>query len=194
MIYRWTLTLALLTAGFLSSGCAPLVVGGAATTAAVAVDRRTAGAVIEDQAIELRVRSELAAVQGMVDMTNIDVTSYNGVVLLTGESPDESLRQRADEIARNSEKVRRVHNEIQLAAPSSYVTRASDMLITSKVKVALLKVRIEGFDPLRVKVVTENGTVYLLGLVSREEGDAATEAARLVGGVQRIVKLFEYLN
>lgn len=192
--YRWTLAFPILAASLLTSACAPLVVGGAATTAAVAIDRRTTGAVIEDQAIEMRVRSALAEVPGMREQSHINVTSYNGIVLLSGETPSETLREQAGDIAHNSDKVKRVHNELQVAAPSSGMTRASDSYVTSKVKAALIKVKLPGFDPLRVKVVTENGTVYLMGLVSRQEADAATDVARQVGGVQRIVKLFELLN
>ena len=193
-IHRWSLALPILAASLLFSGCAPLVVGGAVATAAVATDRRTTGSLIEDQAIEMRVRSALADVPGMREQSHINVTSYNGIVLLSGESPSETLRDHAGDIARNSEKVRRVDNEVQIAAPSSGMTRASDSYITSKVKASLLKVKIKDFDPLRVKVVTENGTVYLMGLVTQEEGAAATDVARQVGGVQRIVKLFELLN
>ncbi len=193
-IHRWSLALPILAASLLFSGCAPLVVGGAVATAAVATDRRTTGSLIEDQAIEMRVRSALADVPGMREQSHINVTSYNGIVLLSGESPSETLRDQAGDIARNSEKVRRVDNEVQIAAPSSGMTRASDSYITSKVKASLLKVKIKDFDPLRVKVVTENGTVYLMGLVTQEEGAAATDVARQVGGVQRIVKLFELLN
>lgn len=185
---------ALLACHLVLSGCAPVVVGGAATTASVAHDRRTTGSVVEDQAIEVRIYSDLHEDADIDRQTHINVTSYDGIVLLSGEAPSEALRTRAGQIARDTEKVRRVHNEIQIAAPSSMMTRSSDSWVTTKVKSSLFGVKIDGFDPSRVKVVTENGTVFLMGLVSQAEAAAATDQARQVGGVQRIVKLFEYLD
>lgn len=184
----------LLAGQLLLSGCAPVVVGGAATTATVAHDRRTTGSVVEDQAIEMRIKNSFGEDARIDQQTHINVTSYDGIVLLSGEAPSEALRTRAGEIAREAEKVRRVHNEIQLAAPSSMMTRSSDSWITTKVKSSLFGVKIEGFDPTSVKVVTENGTVFLMGLVNQAEAAAATEQARQVSGVQRIVKLFEYID
>ncbi len=191
---RWLAPVALLTATVLLNACAPLVVGGAATTASLAHDRRTAGTVIEDQSIELRIRSALNKDPEISKQAHINITSYDGVVLLSGEAPTGAMRERAGDIARRAKKVRRVHNEIKVAAPSSMMTRSSDTWITTKVKTSLLSVKLKGFDPTRIKVVTENGTVYLLGLVSHAEADAATDKARQVKGVQRIVKLFEYLD
>jgi len=185
---------ALLSSQLLLSGCAPVVVGGAATTATVAHDRRTTGSVVEDQAIELRIKNSFSEDAEIDRQAHINVTSYDGIVLLSGEAPSEALRTRAGQIAREAEKVRRVHNEIQLAAPSSMMTRSSDSWITTKVKSSLFGVKIEGFDPTSVKVVTENGTVFLMGLVNQAEAAAATEQARQVSGVQRIVKLFEYID
>jgi osmotically-inducible protein OsmY len=191
---RWLAPGALLATILLLNACAPLVVGGAATTVSLAHDRRTAGTVIEDQSIELRIRSALNKDPELAKQAHINITSYNGIVLLSGEAPTSAMRERAGEIARHARKVRRVHNEIQIAAPSSMMTRSSDAWITTKVKTSLLSVKLPGFDPTRIKVVTENGTVFLLGLVTRAEADAATEQARKNKGVQRIVKLFEYLD
>ncbi len=191
---RWLAPVALLATTLLLNACATLVVGGAATTASVAHDRRTAGTVVEDQSIELRIRSALSKDPELGKQAHINITSYNGIVLLSGEAPTSAMRERAGEIARRDKKVRRVHNEIQVAAPSSMMTRSSDSWITTKVKTAMLSVKLKGFDPTRIKVVTENGTVFLLGLVAHSEADAATEKARQVKGVQRIVKLFEYLD
>ncbi len=194
MKIRWKPVVLVLATQLLASGCAPLIVGGAAVGGASVVhDRRTAGTVVEDQAIELRIATALAREPGM-KQAHINVTSFNGVVLLSGEAPTEALRKRAGDIARADKKARRVHNEIVLAAPSSMMTRSSDALITSRVKGALFKVKLGDFDPTRVKVVTENGTVFLMGLVTHAEGEAATDAARGISGVQRIVKLFEYLD
>jgi osmotically-inducible protein OsmY len=191
---RWLAAGALLATILLLNACAPLVVGGAATTASVAHDRRTAGSVVEDQSIKLRIRSALNNDPELSKQAHINITSFNGIVLLSGEAPTRALRERAGELARRTEKVRRVHNEIQVASPSSMMTRSSDSWITTKVKTALLAAQKEGFDSTRIKVVTENGTVYLLGLVTHSEADVATEEARKVKGVQRIVKLFEYID
>lgn len=188
------LTLVLL--GSLSlSGCAAIAVGGVATGAAVAHDRRTTGTMIEDQNIEIKAASALAKDPELKSRAHLNVTSYNLVVLLSGEAPSEELKVRAGRIVRGIERVKRVHNEVVVAAPSSMMTRSSDTMITARVKTALLGIKgFEDFDGTRVKVVTENGTVFLMGLVRRAEADAATEAARTVGGVQRVVKLFEYLD
>lgn len=193
---RWPLfVLPMLTAGLLLQGCAPVLFGGAATTASVAHDRRTAGSIVEDQAIELKAASELNAQPELKRQAHINVTSFNMIVLISGEAPTEALRQRAGEVIGAIEKVRRVHNELQIAAPSSMMTRSSDTLITARVKTSLFNVEgIKDFDPTRVKVVTENGTVFLMGLLTRAEGDATARTASAVGGVQRVVKLFEYLD
>ena len=185
----------LLFMNLIMSGCAPLVVGGAvATTATVAHDRRTTGSQIEDKAIKGRIKAVFADDVELSEQSHINIATFNGIVLLSGEAPTEALQARAGELARKAEKVRRVHNEIKIAAPSSYMTRSSDSWLTVKVKSSLVGLDIDGFDPLRVKVVSENGTVYLLGLVYHHEADAVVEKARQVGGVQRIVKLFEYLD
>ncbi|RMG28800.1 MAG: BON domain-containing protein [Gammaproteobacteria bacterium] len=177
-------------------GCAPLVVGGAAaTTAEVAHDRRTAGTVIDDQAIELKAFRAIHKDKTLASQSHISVTSYNLNVLLTGETPTEALRQRAAEIVRRIPRVRRVYNELVVAGPSSLTSRSNDTLITTKVKLALFHIKgLKGFDPTRVKVVTERGNVYLMGLLTHEEADAVAETARRVGGVQRVIKLFEYID
>lgn len=179
----------------LLQGCAPLMVGGAATTASVAHDRRTAGSFVEDQAIEMKAATELNAQPELKRQGHINVTSFNMIVLVSGEVPSEALRQRAGEMVGSIEKVRRVHNEVVVAAPSAMMSRTSDSLITAKVKTSLFRIKgMENFDPTRVKVVTENGTVFLMGLLTHAEGDATARAASGVGGVQRVIKLFEYLD
>ena len=192
---RWLALGALLTTTLLLNACVPLVVvGGATTTASVAHDRRTTGSVVEDQSIKIRIHAALGQDEEINTQAHINVSSFNGIVLLSGEAPTSAMRERAGNIARQSKKVRRVHNELQLAAPSSMMTRSSDSWITTKIKSSLLTVKQEGFDPTRIKVVTENGTVFLLGMVTHSEANAATEKTRQSSGVQRIVKLFEYLD
>jgi len=195
MATRWIVSGTLLITALLLNGCVPVVVvGGAAATASVVHDRRTAGSIVEDQAIELRVKNALSKDKELKKQSHINVTSYDYIVLLSGETPSEAFRSRAGEIARAQKEVRRVHNELVIAAPSSMMTRSSDSLITTKVKSALFKVKVTGFDPSRVKVVTENGTVFLMGLLYRQEASEVTEQARKVSGVQRIVTLYRFLD
>lgn len=174
------------------AGCAAAAVGaGAATGAAVAYDRRTAGTFVDDEIIEWKVRKALVDDPDVRTQAHVSVTSFNNIVLLSGEAPSEALKARAAELARQVPSVRGVHNELAIAAPSSMLARSSDTVTTAKVKSALLAARTA--DATRVKVVTERGTVYLLGLLTRDEAEQITEVVRRVGGVQRVVRLFEYL-
>lgn len=177
------------------TGCAGLLAAGAATGIAVAHDRRTAGQVIEDQEIEFKGAEAISNNAALNSQAHVSVTCYNGIVLLTGEAPTEALRNRAAELVQNIAHVHTVHNEIAIAAPSSLMSRSSDALITAKVKASLFEIKgYPGFDPTRVKVVTENGIVYLMGLLKRDEAAAVTNEVRQVGGVQRVVTLFQYIN
>ncbi len=176
------------------AGCVPLVVGGAAAGVAVAHDRRTASAVLQDQLIEATLYDRLARDKDFGDDTHISVTSYNQIVLLTGEVPTRELGLRAAQYAREHEKVRQVHNELVISAPSSLASRSNDALITTAAKSSLLGVDIEGFDPTRVKIVTEAGTVYLMGLVTREEAEKVSDQVRRTQGVRKVVRLFELID
>ena len=177
----------------LQQGCAPLVAGGAvATGVIVAKDPRTAGTMIDDKAIQFKAADAIHQDESLSGQVHINITSYNGVVLLSGETPTPQMRARVEELVQGIEKVRRVYNEITVAAPSSGLTRSSDTLITTKVKTRMLTEK--NFDSGRVKVVTENGTVYLMGLLSHDEAAVATEISRSVSGVQRVVRLFEYTD
>lgn len=179
----------------LLQGCVPLIIGGAAGGALLVHDRRTTGTVVEDQAIEMRISGAISQDEELVSQSHINVVSYNNAVLLTGEAPTEALRDRAGQIAESADKVRVVYNELMIAAPSALSARSSDGWITSKVKTALVGLEdVEGFSSARVKVTTEGGVVYLMGLVHRKEVEPITEAARQVGGVKRVVRLFEYLD
>jgi len=180
--------LILVTTG-IAGGCAGILVGGAATSAVVVHDERTTGSFIEDQAIELKSIEALRGDVDIKDQTHIGVTSYNQVVLVTGQAPTEELRQSAIAIIARIEKVRHVYDEIEIAAPNSMIARGNDTLLTAKVKTKMFTVN--KFDASRVKVVTENGIVFLMGLVNREVADAAADVASKVGGVQKVVKLFE---
>jgi len=177
------------------TGCAEAVVGGAVTGATVVHDRRSAGTVLDDQIIEFKAVDRLLSDKEIYERSHINVTSYNKEILLTGEAPTEELRARIYDRLVGIQEVTRIHNEISIAAPSSLLSRSSDVWITAKSKAAMFSIKsIENFDPTRVKVITEKGTVYLLGLVNRPEADAVTDAVRKVDGVQRVVKIFQYVN
>ena len=176
----------------LIQGCAPAVVGGAATGAAVAYDRRTTGTVIDDQGIEFKAAYALFDNKEIYDQSHINVTSFNGVVLLTGETPSESLKQKATAEVKQIPKVKRIHNELAIAAPSALPSRSTDTWITSKIKAKMATD--ERIDPFHIKVVTERGIVYLLGLVSRAEAQQAVNLVTNTAGVQRVVKILEYTD
>ena len=173
-------------------GCFGVVATGTAASAVAAQDRRTPGTFIDDELIELKVLAAILDDERMSSQTHINATSVNGLVLLTGEAPGESLRTRITEIARGITKVRAVQNEIALEAPSTLIARASDTVVTGKVKAALLQDR--ELNAVQVKVVTEGGIVYLMGLLKPDEADRATEISRRVAGVQRVVKVMEYIE
>jgi osmotically-inducible protein OsmY len=176
-------------------GCAPVVIGSATAGGAALHSRRTVGTFVDDQGIELKASLAINGVKELRKQTHIGITSFNGAVLMVGQAPTESLRQQAQGIIAGIEKVRHIHNEVAIAAPNSLMTRSGDTLVTAKVKTSLFGIKqLEGFDPTRVKVVTEDGVVYLMGLVKHHEADAVSERARVVGGVEKIVKLFEYLD
>lgn len=176
-------------------GCAAVVVTGAATGANAVHDRRTVGAFIDDEGIELKVRLAVTEDKQLFSEVHVNIISVNGVVLLVGQAPTEELRMKIVDITKAVEKVRVVHDEMTIAAPNSYMVRSSDSLITAKVKGSLFGIKgQEGFDPTRVKVVTENGIVYLMGILYRPEGDAVALKASHVSGVQKVVKLFEYID
>lgn len=176
------------------SGCAIALFGGTVAAADVAHDRRTAGTIVDDQGIKLKIINALNNEPQKLANAHIDVTSYNGTVLLTGEVPNPGVRQWAEDIAHRTEKVRKVYNELAIAPPSSLASRAEDTWITTKAKASLVQITgLPNFDPTRVKVVTERGVVYLMGLVTPAEADATTSVVRRLDGVQKVVKLFEYL-
>ncbi|MBX3705130.1 MAG: BON domain-containing protein [Pseudomonadales bacterium] len=164
---------------------------GACTTMSDDPRARTPGTVIDDQVIETLVRQDIRDADPGFDAANLNIVSYNGVVLLTGQVPNEQLKQLAGERARQIERVRAIHNEIEIAAPLSLVARGNDTWLTTKVKARMLQD--EELVAGKIKVMTTNGVVYLMGLLPREEADRAVEVARTVYGVQKIVKVFEYL-
>jgi osmotically-inducible protein OsmY len=170
-------------------GCVGVVAAGGAG-AAVAADRRSAGTIVDDAAIELKAANAIFADHDLGTKAHISITSYNYVLLLTGETPTAAMRDHAVNIARHVDKVRKVYNEIVVAPPTTVKSRSTDAWITAQVKAKLLGIK--EVSAATIKVVTENRSVYLLGIVSHAEAQRATEAARFVNGVARVIALFEY--
>ena len=151
---------------------------------------RSFGRLIDDQLIETYVSANILKANEDFKDANVSVTSYNGIVLLTGQVQSEQLKQLASQTAKNVRNVRRVHNEISVAGPISIPARTNDSWLKTKIKSRMLADK--DTNPLRVKVVVENGVVYLMGMVHKTEADSAVEIAHKTYGVQKIVKVFEY--
>lgn len=188
MIKKYPALLAALCATALLQGCLEMAVVGAGAGMLSVVDRRTTGTQIEDEGIELRAANRIAERFG--DRAHVNVTSFNRNVLLTGEVPDAAARSEVERIAHAVPNARGITNEVQVAGVSAYSARASDSTITGKVKARFLDSN--RLNPVHVKVVTEWGVVYLLGIVTEKEAADATELARTTSGVRKVVKVFEY--
>ncbi len=173
------------------SACVPLVVGGAAVGGAlVATDRRTSGAQLEDEGIELRAIGRIN--ENLGSRVHVNVTSYNRQVLLSGEVPSAQDKQLIEQIVARVDNVRSVVNELAVLGASSLTQRSSDSLITGKVKAAMVDSK--DLFANAFKVVTERGVVYLMGRVTQREANRATEIARSTGGVQKVVRLLEIIS
>jgi len=181
---------ALVAVGALQGCAQALIVGGVAAGVVMAADRRQVEVMYTDNLIELDASSRIG--DALKGEGHVNVTSYNYTVLLTGEVPTAQARAAAEKAASEVSQVKTVINELQIAGTSSAASRSNDAYLTSKVKSNLLgngKVK-----PTDVKIVTEASVVYLLGLVTREEADAATEIARGTAGVEKVVRVFEYVD
>lgn len=188
---RLVLLATALAAAALSSACAPLVVGGAMMgMALMATDRRTSGMQVEDQGIELKAANRLREQLG--DRPHISVNSYNRIVLLTGEAPNEADRAAAERLVAQVENVGRVINEISVGFNSSLSSRSNDVLIAGKVKASLVDAR--DLISNAFYVVVERGIVYIMGRVTEREINRATEIARGVAGVQKVVRAVEIIS
>jgi osmotically-inducible protein OsmY len=172
-------------------GCVEMAVVGAGAAALASDDRRSIGAQTEDKDIALRGESRINDRFG--DKVHINVTSYNRNVLLTGEASDATTKAQIEKVVREIPNVRGVVNEIQVAGVSAYSARGNDSYLTSKVKARFID-NGSSFSANQVKVVTEGSVVYLLGLVTRKEAEVAVEIARTTGGVQKVVRVFEYIE
>jgi osmotically-inducible protein OsmY len=170
------------------TACVPVVVGGAAAGGAMAADRRTSGIYVEDENIELKALKLMETNLG--EHAHINVTSYNRNVLLTGEAPTAESKTKAESLVKEITNIRNITNEIAISPKSSIGSRSNDSYLTSKIKTKF--VTENKFPANYVKVVTENSVVYLIGIVTKAEADAASEIARNTNGVTKVVKVFEY--
>jgi osmotically-inducible protein OsmY len=172
------------------SGCVEMVVGGAVMSAVAAADRRTLGAQTEDKAISVKAELRLPTLVG--EGGHVNVASFNRKVLLTGEVRDEAMKKAVERDILGIEGVQGVSNELEIGGASGYTSRSSDALITGKVKAGLVDMKTVSAGSF--KVVTERGTVYLMGRVTQREGNIAADVARAVGGVLKVVKMFDYIS
>ena len=169
-------------------GCIEMAVVGAGAAALSAVDRRSTGAQVDDEGIELRATNRVSERFG--DKVHVNITSFNRSVLVTGEVPDAKAKAEIEKIISGTVNVRSVTNDLQVVGGTSLSSRASDATTTGKVKARFLDAN--RFNPLLVKVITEAAVVYLMGIVTESEAAAAVEVARTTGGVRKVVKVFEY--
>lgn len=154
---------------------------------------RTAGAVVEDQSIETKILVNLRSQVPAFKSSRLQVVSYNGVVLLAGQVPTEALKARAAEIASQaSAKIKRIHNELDVSNNSTFLTRSNDAWIGTKARTVLMTS--DEVPSSQIRVIAENGAIYLMGLISQAEGDRAANLVRNVSGVKKVVKVFEYIN
>lgn len=172
-------------------GCAGIVVAGAAVGAMAASDRRPSKVMMEDKIIEMTATDKIYSDRDLQTKVHINVNAYNHIVLLTGEALSLDLRDKAVDIVRKLKNVRQVYNEVRVADLTSFEARANDSWISSKVKSKMLAAK--NLDATKVEVTTENRAVYLMGFVTEQQGAKAADIASHTEGVQRVVKLFEYI-
>ncbi|MCK0752046.1 BON domain-containing protein [Chromohalobacter japonicus] len=154
--------------------------------------KRTPGMKVEDESIQNKISDNLTSTDARFRDAHLNIDSYNGMVLLTGQVASDELKKKAGNVAEQARQVRRVHNELEVAANSPIGQRMTDTWITGRIKASLATD--ERIDGSRIRVITENSTVYLMGMVTHQEADIVTNIASQVGGIQRIVKVFEYLD
>lgn len=154
---------------------------------------RTAGAVVEDQSIETKILVNMKSQEPAFRNSRLQVVSYNGVVLMVGQVATETLKAKATEIASQaSTKIKRIHNELEVTSNTSFLTRGNDAWIGTKARTLLMTS--DEVPSSQVRVITENGSIYLMGLINQSQGDRAANLVRNVAGVNRVVKVFEYIN
>ena len=174
------------------TACAPLVLASAASGVAVLTDRRTTGTYVEDKAIELKAMNKLNENLTVAKQSHVTVLSFNERVLVTGEASSENIKNQIEQIIKTLPKVKTVYNEIRVSKSSSFKESTYDSWLSTKVKANLTSdLRV---NPLDIKVMTNKNTVYLMGLVTQQEAEIATNISRKVSGVGKVVKLFEYIQ
>jgi len=179
---------------FLLQGCTAALVGGVAAGATLVHERRHSLTVLEDEHIEHSAAQLLIDDPNIEQHSRISITSYNYLVLLTGQAETRQISESFAQKVANLPNVKKVVNEVTIGPSASFARESEDALISSRVKIALADIDIPGFDLTRIKVVTEEGTVFLMGLVYPREGDAAAQKARYVPGVAKVAKVFEYIE
>ena len=172
-------------------GCTAVAVVAVTTGASMATDRRSFGNQIDDQSIEVKAYNEITKNKSLNENTNLNVFSLNGSVLIIGQAPNTYLRDQAIKIINNLDGVVRIHNQIRIGNLISVTTKTNDVWLTSKVKTALFAS--DEVNGKAIKVITENAEVFLMGLVTKKEADAAINITRNISGVNRVFKAFEYL-
>ena len=177
----------------LLQGCVGvLLAGGATTGVVVAKDRRTVTAQVDDQKIELNARHDLSERTDISRISHISINSNNGIVLLVGQTPHQKYSDEVRAMVERQEGVRKIYNEIKIEEPIGYDIRSNDSWITSKVRTMLIAEK--HFDSSHVKVITEDSQIFLMGLVTHDEGELAVEIARNVSGVEKVIRVFEYVQ
>lgn len=171
-------------------GCVGAAVVGVGAGALVLTDRRPTETVVTDEGIELRVANRIRETLG--DRAHVNVTSYNRTVLLTGEVPDAAARGHIDKLVAGVPNVKAISNELEIAGISTLSSRSNDIYLTSKVKARFIDA--QKFSVNQIKVVTENGVVYLMGLVTQGEANAAVEIARTTAGIRKVVRVFQIIS
>lgn len=189
---KQTLALALVLSGVLAglSGCFPLVAGGMVGGAMVASDRRTTGTVVEDETIEQKASARIR--ENLGERGHVNITSFGRQVLLTGEVPSAQDKQLVEKLVAGVENVRNIVNELGVMGNSSFTQRTSDTLTTSKAKANLLDAK--DLTANAFKIVTERGTVYLIGRVTQREANRGTDIVRATSGVQKVVRVLEIIS
>lgn len=188
----FAVVIAILLTGLIQGCVAGAFVAGGATGTSVARDKRSFDTMADDQKITYQAQKQIAADAELNAKAHIVVVSYNKVVLLAGQAPTQELRAKAVQIAQSIPKVRRIFNEVTIGEPTSAIRRSQDAVITGNVKTRMIATT--NLEASRIKVVTEDGVVYLMGLTTRRQADIAAIVARNSSGVQRVVKLIEYVD
>lgn len=179
-------------AGLITSGCSTIVSSVKEEPIQEVRTDRTTGSFVDDELIEIKSHVNISKGSVELSSSHVSVTSFNGVVLIAGQVATEESRMEAEQIVSQVRKIRRIHNELTVTSPTSTLTRASDTWITAKIKANMIGDK--QVDATQIKVVTENGVVYLMGLVTRLQAENAIRVVRGVNGIQKIVKIFEYID